>query len=201
MTGETPMARIAIVYHSRSGHTAAIAEHVLKGAGSVGGIEARLIDVEAGEPPWDYLHGCMAIIFGCPTHFGGVSAEMKGFLDATDAFWRDMRWRDKLAAGFTCAGEPSGDKLTVLQQLAIFAGQHGMIWIGMDPMKDHRAAGRRPDGYNRHGGYIGAMADAESSELNPDSPRREDRATAECLGRRVAELALDWVSILTRQQR
>lgn len=198
MTQKGAETRLAVVFHSRSGHTAAIAEHVLKGIRLVDGVEARLVDVEAGEPPWDYLHDCTAIIFGCPTYFGNVSAELKHFLDATDSFWREMRWRNKLAAGFTCAGEPSGDKLSVLQQLTIFAGQHGMIWVGMDPMKDKPSAFRRPDDYNRHGGYIGAMADAEGDELGPHSPPPEDRNTAECLGRRVAELAVLWTEIAPR---
>ncbi|HXV23073.1 MAG TPA: flavodoxin family protein [Alphaproteobacteria bacterium] len=200
MSAQTP-ARIAVVFHSRSGHTAAIAEHVLKGISAIEGVEARLVNVDAEEPPWDYLHGCTAILFGCPTHFGSVSAEMKRFMDDTDAFWREMRWRDKLAAGFTCAGEPSGDKLTVLQQMIIFAGQHGMIWVGMDPMKDKAAAGRRPEGYNRQGGYIGAMADADGDALGPNSPPRQDRATAECLGRRMAELSKLWTCIAARTQK
>jgi NAD(P)H dehydrogenase (quinone) len=187
----TPV-RVAIVYHSRSGHTAAIAEHVRRGAASIEGVDAPLMDVSAGFGSWDLLHASGAIIFGCPTHFGGVSAEMKGFLDATDSFWRQMLWRDKLAAGFTCAGEPSGDKLSVLQQLAIFAGQHGMIWIGMDPMKDRASAPRRPQQYNRQGGYIGAMADADGGAVGPASPPISDRETAECLGRRVGTFAATW---------
>jgi NAD(P)H dehydrogenase (quinone) len=183
--------RVAIAYHSRSGHTGAIAEHVRRGAASIDGVDAPLVVVDGGVTSWDLLHGSRAIIFGCPTHFGGVSAEMKAFLDATDAFWRQMLWRDKLAAGFTCAGEPSGDKLTVLQQLVVFAGQHGMIWIGMDPMKDRAAASRRPSNYNRQGGYIGAMADADGA-VGPESPPTCDRETAERLGRRVATLAMTW---------
>jgi NAD(P)H dehydrogenase (quinone) len=186
------VARVAVVYHSRSGHTAAIAEHVRHGAASIEGVEVPVLNVNEGFPSWEILHASRAIIFGCPTHFGAVSAEMKAFLDATDTFWRQMLWRDKLAAGFTCAGEPSGDKLTVLQQLVIFAGQHGMIWIGVDPMKDPASASRRPQDYNRQGGYIGAMADADGGVVGPDSPPASDRTTAECLGRRVAMLALTW---------
>jgi multimeric flavodoxin WrbA len=192
MTAISTTARVAIVYHSRSGHTAAIAEHVRRGAASIEGVEALLMNLAEGFASFDLLHASRAIIFGCPTHFGGVSAEMKAFLDATDSFWRQMLWRDKLAAGFTCAGEPSGDKLTVLQQLVIFAGQHGMIWIGMDPMKDRASAFRRPPQYNRQGGYIGAMADADGNGVGHDSPPGSDRATAECLGRRVAMLATIW---------
>jgi multimeric flavodoxin WrbA len=185
-------ARIAVVYHSRAGHTAAIAQHVAKGAGATEGAEAALVDVEASATPWEMLHGCGAIVFGSPTHFGSVSAEMKRFMDATDSFWREMKWRDKLAAGFTCAGEPSGDKLSVLLQLAVFAGQHGMIWVGPDPMQDVRTGAGKPPGYNRHGGYLGAMSDAVGAELGPHSPPPEDRATAEFLGRRVAALACRW---------
>jgi NAD(P)H dehydrogenase (quinone) len=190
--------RVAIVYHSRSGHTAAIAEHVRRGTAVVAGIEPLLFDVTDGFAAWDILHDSRAIIFGCPTHFGGVSAEMKRFLDETDAFWREMKWRDKLAAGFTCAGEPSGDKLTVLQQLVIFAGQHGMVWVGIDPMKDPASAAHRPPHYNRQGGYIGAMADADGGEVSPTSPPLSDRITAECLGRRVAGLAAAWPVPLSR---
>jgi multimeric flavodoxin WrbA len=185
-------ARVAIVYHSRSGHTAAIAEHVRRGVASIEGVDTALMDIGGGVASWDLLHASHAIIFGCPTHFGGVSAEMKAFLDATDTFWRQMLWRDKLASGFTCAGEPSGDKLTVLQQLIIFAGQHGMIWIGMDPMKDRASASRRPPHYNHQGGYIGAMADADGGAVGPASPPASDRETAECLGRRVATFARTW---------
>jgi NAD(P)H dehydrogenase (quinone) len=192
MTATATGVRVAIAYHSRSGHTAAIAEHVRRGAASIDGVDARLLDVGGSFASWDLLHASHAIIFGCPTHFGGVSAEMKAFLDATDSFWRQMLWRDKLAAGFTCAGEPSGDKLTVLQQLVIFAGQHGMIWIGMDPMKDRAAATRRPSSYNRQGGYIGAMADADGGAVGPESPPACDRETAEWLGRRVAMIATAW---------
>jgi NAD(P)H dehydrogenase (quinone) len=184
--------RVAVVYHSRAGHTAAIARHVANGVGA--STEAALVNVDAGAPPWEMLHGCAAIIFGSPTHFGGVSAEMKRFMDATDSFWREMKWRDKLAAGFTSGGEPSGDKLSVLLQFVIFAGQHGMIWVGPDPMTDARTGESKPQGYNRHGGYLGAMADAVGTELGPHSPPAEDRLTAELLGRRVAALSCRWAT-------
>jgi len=41
----------------------------------------------------------------------------------------EQRWKDKLAAGFTNSAGMSGDKLLALQQLAVFAAQHGVIWI------------------------------------------------------------------------
>jgi multimeric flavodoxin WrbA len=41
---------------------------------------------------------------------------------------KNRLWQGKLAAGFTNSGGLSGDKLAVLQQLNIFAMQHGMLW-------------------------------------------------------------------------
>ncbi len=47
--------------------------------------------------------------------------------------WIDgPRWSDKLAAGFTNSKTMSGDKLNTLFDLAAFAAQHGMIWVGLD---------------------------------------------------------------------
>ena len=140
---------VCICYHSVKGHTAVIAGEIARGAARGGSAVGQLIDV--GEPavPWDDLFASDAIVFGCPTHFGSVSAPMKAFLDSTDTFWREMRWRDKIAAGFTCAGEPSGDKQSVLMTFCTFAMQHGMIWVGIDPMNDVRTGEGKPLGYNR----------------------------------------------------
>ena len=40
-------------------------------------------------------------------------------------------WRDKVAAGFTNSGAKSGDKLTALVSLAVFAAQHHMHWVNL----------------------------------------------------------------------
>lgn len=41
-------------------------------------------------------------------------------------------WRNKIAAGFTNSGAMHGDKLHSLVTMALFAAQHGMIWVGLD---------------------------------------------------------------------
>ena len=47
------------------------------------------------------------------------------------SFWR-VGWKNSACeiAAFTVSGSPSGDKLNTLTSLAIFAAQHGMLWIG-----------------------------------------------------------------------
>ena len=72
-----PMAIVAIVYHSGFGHTKLQAEAVHRGAGSVAGVEARLYTSEEGISKLDELDQADAIIFGCPTYMGNISAEMK----------------------------------------------------------------------------------------------------------------------------
>ena len=65
------MTSIAIVYHSGTGHTAAIAEHVAKGAASVPGTTVTLYKAaDLASPdtgPWAELAAADAIIFGSPT--------------------------------------------------------------------------------------------------------------------------------------
>ena len=119
--------RIAVVYHSGYGHTRKVAEAVARGAGSVEGVESLLISVEDIDGHWDALEQVDGIVFGAPTYMGSASAEFKKFMDATsrNVFAKGSKWADKVAAGFTNAASRSGDKLATLQQIAIFAAQHG----------------------------------------------------------------------------
>jgi multimeric flavodoxin WrbA len=180
---------IAIVYHSGFGHTAVQAAAVRDGAASVDGTIAHLIAVEDVEARWDDLDGADAIIFGSPTYMAGASAPFKAFLDSTSSRYGEGRWRDKLAAGFTNSAGINGDKLATLQQFALFAMQHGMIWVGLGlPPGNHTSAGS-PDDLNRLASFIGAMAQSNADQGPELVPPSSDRRTAEYLGRRVAEIA------------
>ena len=74
---------LLIVYHSQSGHTQAMAEAVLRGAGSeeVDGVETRML--RAGDAGVDDLLWADALILGTPENFGYMSGAMKDFLDRT----------------------------------------------------------------------------------------------------------------------
>ena len=65
------------------------------------------------------------------TDLHGRRAFEESFLDATSGRWQEQRWKNKLAAGFTNSAGLNGDKLATLQQLALFAMQHSMIWVGL----------------------------------------------------------------------
>jgi len=177
------MTKIAIVYHSKQGHTKTLAEEVAKGVESVGAT-AHLVFVDQNID-WNLLNECDGMIFGSPTYLGNVTGEMKlYFMDASGDAYLNQKWKNKIAAGFTNSHSASGDKLTVLIQMAIFAAQHGMIWVG----QAEKRSGSSADDVNRLGSYLGAMAQCDPS-LGKLLPPEGDRKTAFSLGKRVAEIA------------
>ncbi len=182
------MIKIAIAYHSGYGHTEKQAKHVQIGTSSVKDCIATLFKVDENMNNLEKLNDYDAIIFGTPTYMGSASAPFKTFMDASSKFWLERKWKNKIAAGFTNSHSLSGDKLNTLIQLAIFAMQHGMIWVGNDEMNqspDNQAG--KNDAVNRIGSFLGAMAQSEND--SPDiTPPIGDLKTAELLGKRVAEL-------------
>jgi NAD(P)H dehydrogenase (quinone) len=186
------MSLIAIVYHSGYGHTARQAEAAARGALAVPGVTAALIKVEEADRHWADLEQAEAIIFGSPTYMGSASAPFKAFMDASSRVWGAQGWKDKLAAGFTNSASQSGDKLATLQQLSIFAAQHGMIWVGLGLMPGNNSSAGRVDDLNRLGSYLGAMAQSNADQGPEYGPTPADLKTAEHLGRRVAEAAKRW---------
>jgi NAD(P)H dehydrogenase (quinone) len=179
------MSQIAIVFHSGFGHTRVVAESVKAGAESVAGAQVRLVPVEEIEAHWGTLEASDAIVFGSPTYMGNVSGPFKAFMDASSKPWLEQKWKDKLAAGFTISGSPSGDKLNTLQSLMIFAMQHGMVWVGNAEMPYNE------EGINRLGSFTGLMAQA--GQVAPEvEPNLADRKSAERLGQRVAKAAQRW---------
>jgi len=186
------MSIVSIIYFSGAGHTAKLAESVEKGAASVNGTITNLISIKGeeivngryiNEEIVNMLDESDAIIFGAPTYMSGPAAQFKAFADATVGSWFSQKWKDKLAAGFTISGAPSGDKLATLQFFQAFAMSHSMIWVSLGELPG------QPNGVNRLGSWVGAMAQA-NQEPTEEAPNTEDKLTAEGLGARVATLAL-----------
>jgi NAD(P)H dehydrogenase (quinone) len=182
------MANIVVVYHSGYGHTKAQAEAVARGAESVAGTHVSLIPAEDFGTRGAEFDAAQAIIFGAPTYNGSASAIFKTFMEATSKLWYELRWKDKLAAGFTCSASQSGDKLNTLQQLAIFAMQHAMIWVSLGLLPGNNHSKGSVNDLNRLGSFVGAMAQANADQGVEGIPQ-SDLDTAAHLGRRVAELA------------
>jgi len=113
--------KILIVFYSRYGNTAKLAEGIAEGVRQVEGAEVIMRKVRETAPPqviardekWQnapdemaqkypeatlaVLEEADAIIFGSPTRYGNVSAELKLFLDTTSPFWVQGKLIDKVA--------------------------------------------------------------------------------------------------------
>lgn len=188
--------KIAIIYYSRYNHLTTLAAAVSRGVAATGAVPVLLTTEQAKEKiQLEALNQMDGIIFGSPTYFGGVAAEMRSFFEQTSDIFVKQLWRNKIAAGFTHSGSPSGDKLAVLLELVVFAMQHGMIWAGLDKVteapidEDAAVALNIPQGtrLNRLGSWTGMMSNLLSSEEG-DGMREQDIYTALYFGYRIGKV-------------
>lgn len=173
---------LAIVYHSPYGHTAKVAQHIAQGATQVGAT-VHLMNIENID--WNVLDQADAILFGCPTYMGNLTSGLKQFMEQSSKRWLARTWQGKLAAGFTNGGGLSGDKLAVLQQINLFAMQHGMLWTGLPLMP----TGRNTEDLNRMSSFLGLMTQSDNAPVDV-TPPKGDLETAVWFGEYVALLLI-----------
>jgi NAD(P)H dehydrogenase (quinone) len=197
------MTSVAIVYSSGHGHTRTVAEHIRRGADAFAQTRAELIEITAGQLAengrWhdkdimDRLAVADAIVFGAPTYMGSAHGLFKLFLENGLIPWLDQAWKDKIAAGFTNSSSRSGDKVIALEQMAIFAGQMSMVWVGVgDPPGGNYSASRDTD-VNLSGSWLGLMTQSISDRSPEVSPHPGDRLAAERFGRHIARATARWM--------
>ncbi|MEM1111565.1 MAG: flavodoxin family protein [Pseudomonadota bacterium] len=186
-----PNKHVAVIFHSGMGHTSYQAKAVRDGAASVQGVEASLVYVEDAREQLDELSRVDGMIFGCPTYMGSASAAFKQFMDDTSPIWLAQGWRNKVAGAFTNSGNQSGDKLSTLMQLNVFAMQHGMIWAGLDLPGGNNASSGGVEDLNRLGSWLGAMAQSNTDQ-GLEGIAESDLRTARYLGERIARVVLAW---------
>lgn len=170
------MSNIVVVYHSGYGHTERVAQYVAKGANA----QLLAIDADGNLTPaqWAQLDAADAIIFGSPTYMGMVSWQFKKFADASSKKWLARLWRDKLAAGFTCSANLSGDKLSTLQYFVTLAMQQGMVWVGQTAIGEEASL-------DRLGSHTGLMVQVGMTSPANDIPQGDLEAAA-AYGKRIA---------------
>ncbi len=159
------MVKVAIIYSSGHGHTRTVAEHIQKGASAFSGVQADLMQVlpEHVGPNGRWfdkeimqnLAAADAIVFGAPTYMGSMHGLFKLFLEHAFAPWVDQEWKDKIAAGFSNSSSRSGDKLVALEQMAVFAAQMNMIWVGVGDQPGGNYSASRSSDVNLSGSWLG----------------------------------------------
>ena len=113
---------ILILYDSCTGNTQAMAEAIAQGAQEEG---AKVFLKVVDDATFDDLIKADAIIWGCPTYFGMMTAKMKKFVDHSNDIWGELD--TKIGAAFTSSGGISGGNETALFSLIQAMLIHGMI--------------------------------------------------------------------------
>ena len=125
------MADILVLYYSRRGSVAQMAQFIARGVEQVTGMTARVRTVPAvstvceatedsipdqGAPyaTHDDLKQCVGIALGSPTRFGNMAAALKYFLDSTSDLWLSGAIAGKPAAVFTSTSSLHGGQETTL---------------------------------------------------------------------------------------
>jgi NAD(P)H dehydrogenase (quinone) len=180
------MKKVAVIYHSAHGHTGHIASIVAEGARSVPNTEVHLLKAEDLATAPNELLKFDSYILGSPTYLGGVSAQVKAFMDATGGLWRSQQLLGRLAAGFTVSALPAGDKQSTLMSMFVFCMQHGMLWVGNPILPEQHLGVAYEEAANRLGSWSGLMAQAEKSS-SADSFAPGDIKTARMFGKNFAE--------------
>lgn len=164
-----------------------MAEQVAEGVNSVEQAQAVLMSIDndqlsSGRFPnneqMQQLEKADAIVFGSPTFMGGPTAQFKAFADASSDLWESQKWANKLGAGFTVGANYSGDQLATIQYFTTLAGQHGMLWVGVDMPGGNQLVA------NRLGAQGGVIAQSPDGAIHD-----QDALLSQYLGKRVATLA------------
>ncbi len=142
------MINILVLYYSRHGSTAQMANLVARGAESVNQVEAMIRTVpkvspttkqtedaipDSGAPyvSLDDLKNCDGLVLGSPTHFGNMAAPLKYFLDSTTPIWLNGALNGKPAGVFTSSSSMHGGHESTLISMMLPLMHHGMIIAGL----------------------------------------------------------------------
>ena len=191
------MKEILVLFYSRDGSTAALAQQVARGV-EAGGLGARLRTVppvaavtstaQPPEPPEGApyvdrqdLEDCVGLILGSPTRFGNMAAPMKHFLDSTGAEWVSGTLVGKPAAVFTSTSTPHGGQESTLLSMLLPLLHHGCLIVGIpftEPALGSTVGGGSPYG-----------ASHLARDRTVTRPSDDEAHLARVLGERVARIA------------
>lgn len=190
---------ILVLYYSRTGSTAQLAQYIARGIEGVTGVEARLRTVppvsttceavdntvpDAGAPyaTLDDLRNCSGLALGSPTRFGNMAAPMKYFLDSSSSLWLAGDLVNKPACVFSSTSSMHGGQESTLISMMLPLMHHGMVMLGIpytEPALSSTMGGGTPYGATHVAGP------------QNDRPLSEDEIVlAKHMGERLARVAI-----------
>jgi NAD(P)H dehydrogenase (quinone) len=142
------MAKVLVLYYSSYGHIETMAQAVAEGARSAGAsVDVKrvpeLVPPEVAQKSHFKTNQAApvaevaeladydAIVFGTPTRFGNMAAQMKNFLDQTGGLWAGGKLVGKVGSVFTStATQHGGQESTILSTQTVLL-HHGMVIVGL----------------------------------------------------------------------
>lgn len=192
------MSYILVLYYSRYGAVAEMANHIARGVAEITGMEARVRtvprvstvcettedEIPTNGPPYatlEEVRDCAGIILGSPTRFGNMAAPLKYFIDGMSSLWLSGALVGKPAAVFSSTASLHGGQEMTLISMMIPLLHHGAIIVGLPYTETDlltTTSGGTPYGPTH-------LAGSESK--NPLT--EEEKRLCKALGKRVAEIA------------
>ena len=200
------MTKVLVLYYSSYGHIESMAEAVAEGARSVAGTTVDIkrvpelvpeevaaaahIKVNQAAPiamPDELAH-YDAIIFGTPTRFGNMAAQMRNFLDQTGGLWFANALVGKVGSVFCSTASQHGGQETTITSFHTTFLHHGMVIVGLPSTFKGNSEMGEISGGSPYGATT--LAGNDGSRM----PSENELAGARFQGNHVAQIAAKLVS-------
>jgi len=196
------MAKILVVYYSAYGHVETMAEAVAEGAREVAGTTVSLkrvrelvpeevarksgmkLEQKAPLATPQELADYDAIIFGTPTRFGNMAAQMRNFLDQTGSHWMKGSLIGKVGSVFASTATQHGGQETTITSFHNTLLHQGMIIVGLPYSCQNLLTMSEITGGSPYGAATLAGPDGSRK------PSENELTMARFQGRHVAEIAV-----------
>lgn len=196
---------INVVFYSTYGHVYELAKAVAEGASSVDGVEANIYQVQ--ETLSDDILGKMGaldakkafaqvplatpeilaeadgLVFGTPTRFGNMAAQMRSFLDSTGQLWAQGALIGKPGGVFVSTGTQHGGQETTITSFHTTLLHHGMVVVGVPYSHQGLVKMDEITGGTPYGASTLAAADGSRQ------PSKNELDIARFQGKHLAEIA------------
>ncbi|MEM7226824.1 MAG: NAD(P)H:quinone oxidoreductase [Pseudomonadota bacterium] len=195
------MSKVLVVYYSGYGHVETLAGAIAEGVRQVEGVEVTVkrvpelvpeevarksgMKLEQAAPIADpkELADYDAVIFGTPTRFGNMAAQMRNFLDQTGGLWAAGALIGKVGSVFASTSTQHGGQETTITSFHTTLLHHGMVIVGVP----YSCAGLTEMAEVSGGSPYGASTLAGSDGSR--QPSANELEVARFQGKHVAEIA------------
>jgi len=195
------MTKVLVLYYSSYGHIEAMAKAVAEGAAGVAGVEVSLkrvpelmpedvakkagvkLDQQAPLATPAELADYDAVIFGTPTRFGNMAAQMRNFLDQTGGLWAKGALIGKVGSVFASTASQHGGQETTITSFHTTLLHQGMVIVGLPYSCQEQTAMDEITGGSPYGATTIAGGDGSRQ------PSERELGMARFQGRHVAEIA------------